>query len=259
MGVIPTLHGSPRVRDALRRGVRGTHSRLVSCRTVDRVERTLQTELVNAVVLDVRGGLSQAAAIDLIEAYPRVPMFAFSAFGPEDGRLVTFSLAAGFRGILLDGIDEPIAAEFITARSAASERRALLADAPRRLRLSEPVQLAAWEYVLARVEQATRTGEVAARLGVTREHLSREFAAGGAPNLKRVIDLVRTACAAHLLANPGYTVAAVSRILHFCSPSHLATCARRTAGAAPSRLGELGSRGVLDRFLKGRTHSRVGP
>ena len=252
------------MRDALRRGLRGgggggTPSRLVNCRTIDRVERTLQTELVNAVVLDVRSGLSQAVTIDLIQAYPRVPMFAFSAFGPEDGRLVTFSLAAGFRGILLDGIDEPIAAEFITARSAASERMALLADAPRRLRLSEPVQLAAWEYVLARVELATRTAEVAACLGVTREHLSREFAAGGAPNLKRVIDLVRTACAAHLLANPGYTVAAVSRILHFCSPSHLATCARRTAGVAPRRLGELGSRGVLDRFLKGRTYSGLGP
>ena len=55
----------------------------------------------------------------------------------------------------------------------------------------------------------------------SREHLSRQFAAGGAPNLKRVIDLTRVACAAQLLANPGYTIPIVVRLLHFASSSHL--------------------------------------
>src|SRR2546430_10498391 len=57
-----------------------------------------------------------------------------------------------------------------------------------------------------------KTAQLAAALRVTREHLSRQFAAGGAPNLKRVIDLARAACAADLLGNPGYTVRAVVRI-----------------------------------------------
>jgi AraC-like DNA-binding protein len=92
---------------------------------------------------------------------------------------------------------------------------------------------------------------------MTREHLSRQFAAGGAPNLKRVIDLVRTACAADLLANPGYTVGNVARILAYASASHLAGAARRVAGASTQELRSLGPRGVLAAFIKGRTRSRL--
>jgi AraC-like DNA-binding protein len=111
--------------------------------------------------------------------------------------------------------------------------------------------------VLKRVGYPTQTGHVAAALRVTREHLSREFAAGGAPNLKRVIDLARTACAADLLGNPGYTVGAVVKILGYASTSHLASAARRVAGATPQELRAVGPRGVLARFIRGRTRSRV--
>jgi AraC-like DNA-binding protein len=92
---------------------------------------------------------------------------------------------------------------------------------------------------------------------VSREHLSRQFGAGGAPNLKRVIDLTRVACAAQLLGSPGYRIAAVVRVLHFTSPSHLAGTVRRIAGVAPSALGGLGPRGVLQAFARGNTRSRV--
>src|SRR5437667_321251 len=91
----------------------------------------------------------------------------------------------------------------------------------------------------------------------TRWHLSREVGAGGAPNLKRVIDLARTACAADLLGNPGYTVRAVVHILGYASTSHLAGAARRVAGTTPQELRAVGPRGVLARFLRGRTRSRV--
>ena len=221
-----------------------------------RVERVLQEQLVNAVVLDIRLNLVDAA-VNLIESYPRVPVFAYSAFRPDDGRLLAACAALGLRGILVAGIDDALAGEFIAARSAASERRALLADAPRRLRMSEPVQLAVWETVLRRVEEPMRTADLADELGMTREHLSREFAAGGAPNLKRVIDLARIACAAHLLTNPGYAVSRVAHILHFSSSSHLAGCARRIAGVPARRLAQLGLPGVLQRFVGGRTHSRL--
>ncbi|HYL54335.1 MAG TPA: helix-turn-helix domain-containing protein, partial [Gemmatimonadales bacterium] len=111
--------------------------------------------------------------------------------------------------------------------------------------------------VLRRVDFPTQTGHVAAALRVTREHLSRQFAAGGAPNLKRVIDLARTACAADLLGNPGYTVRAVVRILGYASTSHLAGAVRRVAGTTPQELRLVGARGVLTRFIRGRTRSRV--
>src|SRR5207302_3998440 len=129
-------------------------------------------------------------------------------------------------------------------------RREALADEPKLLRLTDRLQLAAWDEVLRRVGSPTQTRQVAAALRVTREHLSREFAAGGAPNLKRVIDLARTACAADLLGNPGYSVRAVVRILGYASSSHLAGAAQRVAGATPQELAQVGPRGVLLRFLR---------
>jgi len=47
------------------------------------------------------------------------------------------------------------------------------------------------------------------------------------------------------------------RILGYASPSHLAGAARRVAGASPQELREAGPRGVLQRFLRGRTRSRI--
>jgi AraC-like DNA-binding protein len=92
---------------------------------------------------------------------------------------------------------------------------------------------------------------------VSREHLSRQFGAGGAPNLKRVIDLTRVACAAQLLANPGYSVPIVVRVLHFASSSHLSSTSRRIANVPTRGLGELGPAGVLQAFVKGNTRSRL--
>ena len=111
--------------------------------------------------------------------------------------------------------------------------------------------------MLGEVERPIRTTTLAKRLRISREHLSRQFGAGGAPNLKRVIDLTRVACAAQLLGNPGYSVPTVVRILHFASPGHLANTARRIANVSSSGLGALGPRGVLAAFVRGNTRSRV--
>jgi AraC-like DNA-binding protein len=102
-----------------------------------------------------------------------------------------------------------------------------------------------------------RTTTLANRLAVSREHLSRQFGAGGAPNLKRVIDLTRIACAAQLLANPGYSIPTVVRVLHFASSSHLSSTARRIANVPTSGLGTLGPGGVLAAFVRGNTRSRL--
>ena len=106
-------------------------------------------------------------------------------------------------------------------------------------------------------ELVLRSSITAERLQISREHLSRQFGAGGAPNLKRVIDLTRIACAAQLLGNPGYSVPTVVRVLNFASPSHLTNTARRIANVSTGGLGELGARGVLAAFVRGNTRSRV--
>lgn len=256
MTVIPVVHRNAAVRAAIRRGLPRRGVRVVGSRGIERVTAMLQRTLVDAVVIDVRQN-GMEGVVELVRTFPRIPVFALSAFRPDDGALLASCRQAGLRSILVEGVDDGAAGELIAARRASVARRTALKGAPRLLRLTEPIQVRAWDEVLARVGQPTTTGDIARAVRRTREHLSREFAAGGAPNLKRVIDLARAAWAADLLANPGYRVTTVAKILGYSSSSHLAGSARRVAGVTAHELGGLGPRGVLDRFLKGRTRSRV--
>lgn len=251
--VVPVFH--PR-RDA-RRAVKSGYPRMAAsvrlCRSLQALERMLYQRLVDAVVVDVK---SVPAALDLSRKFPRIPMYGFSAFRPDDGVLLEACRKQGWT-VLVEGVDNAVAGEWVAARAAQRARRGALAEAPRLLRLSDPLQLAVWDEVLRRAAAPTQTAHVAAALRVSREHLSRAVGAGGAPNLKRLIDLARTACAADLLGNPGYTVGAVVRIMGYASPSHLTAAARRVAGVSAHDLRALGPDGVLGRFIRGRTRSRL--
>ncbi len=255
--VVPVFHPRREARRAVRRGYpRSTGGVVRLCRTLDAVERLLGSRLVDAVVLDVKAAPEEA--LRLAGRFRRIPVHAFSAFRADDGRLLAACQAAGVAGILIEGVDNAVVGEWVAGRTAQVARREALHDAPRLLRLTERLQLAAWEAALATLGAPLRTADLARLLRVSREHLSREFGAGGAPNLKRVLDLVRVACAADLLANPGYTVRAVVRILDYASAGHLAAAARRVGGATATELRTLGVRGVLGRFVRGRTRSRLG-
>ncbi len=232
--VVPVYHPRREARRAVKVGYPRDAGVVRLCRSLQAVERLLGQRLVDAVVIDVKAPSVPTTALALPARFPRIPMYVLSAFRPHDGRLLSACHAAGFAGILVEGVDYAIAGEWIATRTAQVARRAALADAPKLLRLTDRLQLAAWEEVLRRVGVPTQTAHVAQALRVTREHLSREFAAGGAPNLKRVIDLARTACAADLLGNPGYSVRQVVRILGYASPSHLAGAARRSRGGDPA-------------------------
>ncbi|HXQ29805.1 MAG TPA: AraC family transcriptional regulator [Gemmatimonadales bacterium] len=251
---MPVFHRRRDVRRALSRGYPRGVGAVRLCRTLRQVERLLGRSLVDAVVLDVKA--SPEASFGIAARFPRIPVYALSAFRPQDGALLAQCHAAGFAGVLVEGVDTAIASEWVAGRTAQAARRQALADAPRLLRLTDRLQLRTWEEILRRVGRPISTVELARTMAVTREHLSREFAAGGAPNLKRTIDLGRAACAADLLGNPGYTVAAVAGILGYASVSHFAAATRRVAGASPRQLRDLGPRGVLQRFLRGRTRSR---
>jgi AraC-like DNA-binding protein len=247
------LHPRREARSAVKRGYPRAGATVRLCASLQAVERLLFQRLVDAVVVDVK---TVPAALDLAARFPRIPMYGFSAFRPDDGALLDACRRQGV-GVLVEGVDNAVAGEWVAARSAQRLRTRALADAPRLLRLTEQLQLRVWDEVLRRVAVPTRTTQLAAGFQVTREHLSREFGAGGAPNLKRVIDLARTACAADLLGNPGYSVGAVVQILGYASPSHLTAAARRVAGASAHELRALGPGGVLARFVRGRTRSRL--
>jgi AraC-like DNA-binding protein len=211
--------------------------------------------LVDAVVVAPNPGLLPEL-VQLRARLPFVPLVAYAPFRPDDGALL-LACRETFSWVAVEGVDDPIVGELVARSSLTAERRRALVEAPRVLRLTDPLQQTAWNVLLGEVERPLRTTALADRLRISREHLSRQFGAGGAPNLKRVIDLTRVACAAQLFANPGYSVPTVVRVLHFASPGHLVKTSRRIANVLPNDLGALGPRGVLAAFARGNTRSRL--
>jgi AraC-like DNA-binding protein len=220
------------------------------------LHRLLERRLVDAVVLSPSPTVLPELA-ELRRHLPGVPVVAYAAFRPDDGELLLTCRRHAVASVAVEGVDDPIVGEMVMRTSLSADRRRALAEAPRMLRLTEPLQQAAWRVLVGEVERPIRTTTLARQLQVSREHLSRQFGAGGAPNLKRVIDLTRVACAAQLLANPGYSIPTVVRVLHFASSSHLSNTSRRIANVPTRGLGPLGPRGVLQAFVKGNTRSRV--
>src|SRR6267154_452859 len=175
--VVPVFSPRAEPRRAVKRGYPRDAGSVRLCRNLEAVERLLYHRLVDAVVLDVK--TAPAAALALPARFPRIPMFVLSAVRSDDGPLLAACGAAGFAGVLVEGVDNAVAGEWIAARTAQVARLAALVDAPKLLGLTDRLQLAAWEEVLRRVGFPTQTGHVAAALRVTREHLSREFGGGG--------------------------------------------------------------------------------
>jgi AraC-like DNA-binding protein len=257
MAAVATLLTSRTGLTSLRRSFLRGGPRLLPCRTTAQVEQTLATRFVDAVLL-ATADVTLAELRSFRGRFPAVPVVAWGAFRPDDGELLASWQREGAALLLVDGVDDPVAGELVRRASLTALRRSLLSDAPRVLRLTHPLQHRTWELLLDRADRPARTIELAAALEVSREHLSRQFGAGGAPNLKRVIDLIRVAAAAQLLANPGLDLAAVVRILDFASPSHLERTVRRITGQSARDLGALGVRGVLGAFTRGKTRSRRG-
>jgi AraC-like DNA-binding protein len=255
--LIPVLLALPKARLALRRAMPRGRARLLRCRTAAQLLRALANSLADAVVVDVRAAGAREALEQCRDAYPEVPRFAYAAFRPDDGELLRSCIEEFQAAPIVEGVEDAVVGDLLLPRTAGALREASLVQAPRLLRLTEPIQVLAWREVLRRVGGPIRASEIALTLKVSREHLSRQFGAGGAPNLKRVIDLARTATAADLLGNPGYSVRSVARILRFSSASHLSGSARRVAGVTAAGLATLGPRGVLAAFLRGRTRSRL--
>jgi AraC-like DNA-binding protein len=240
---------------SLRRAMPRGGLSVASCRGAAALARLLEERLVEAVITAPRlAGLPAVARI--FARFPGIPRLFYAPFRPDDGEVLDACYRAGV-AVAVEGVDDAILGDLVARVSLSAERRRALAEAPRVLRLQEKLQRDVWDYLVVNVATPVRTEEVARRFQVSREHLSRQFGAGGAPNLKRVIDLTRVACAAQLLANPGYSSATVAKILGFASSSHLSDTARRVAEVPARKLAAAGPRGVLGVFARGKTRSRA--
>lgn len=229
----------------------GAATPAVACRSAAELSRLPARRMLDAVVTSPHR-LGSAELADIGTRFPALPIILYAAFRPDDGALLSASRADGVAAIAVEGVDDPVVGDIVSRHSLTARRRAAMADGPRVLRLEDPFQRKVWDLLVAQVERPVRTAELARVLKVSREHLSRQFAAGGAPTLKRVIDLTRIAAAAQLSANPGYSAGDVARLLGFTSASHLAATTRRIVGLGARSLDKLGPRGVLAAFARNR-------
>ena len=245
------------VRVFLRTTFPRRRARLVMARSAQELERIFRRELVDVVVVDVAHASDDTwRAASLAREFPSAPFFGLTPYRGGDGPAVRRCAESDFADVLAEGVDEGVARDLVLSESFTARFARALEIPPPPLRLATPLQRSTWAVLVAHAGRPLHTDVLAESLGLTREHLSRRFATGGAPNLKRVVDLVRLLVAAELAKNPGYDVADVASVLHFASPSHLATTTQRVAGIKPVSLARLRAIDLVKRFSDGRGRSR---
>jgi AraC-like DNA-binding protein len=232
-------------------------ARVMLTRTAQDFEAPFRENLVDAAIVDVGSAHDDTWRVAAhAREYPSIPFFGLSALRAAEGPALAQCAAYEFADVLVDGVDDAVARDLVLRQTFSARFARALDTPPRLLRLETPLQQAAWRFVVSHAGRPVRTSELATSLGVTREHLSRSFAAGGAPNLKRVIDLVRIVAAAELSKNAGYDLRDVSRALDFASSSHLSSTVARVAGTKPASLARLRAIDLIERFARGHGRSR---
>lgn len=217
-------------------------------KTVVDVEDALSKQLVDAIIVDGGAGDDAFRTLGKAEEYGSVPFVLITAMLPADAPMVARAAECGVAEILIEGLDDSVARELVLRRAFTTRFERALAVPPPNLGLESPLQIAVWQSVVKRAGRPVRTEQLARELDVSREHLSRSFATGRAPTLKRVIDLVRVLAAAELCKNAGYDIRDVAEVLDFASSSHLSSTTQRLVGAKASSLTRLRAIDLLERF-----------
>ena len=250
--------GRERCREALRRALPRRRAKLAFARGRDELIAALQETLVDAVVVDLGHANDDAWAVAAAaREFPSIPFFAYSAMRPAEVPLLSRAWGLEFADCLIEGVEDELCRELLLPATFTVRFATALRGAEARIGLTTPLQHEAWRFVVAQGGRTVRTEAIAQAVGLTREHLSRHFAADGAPNLKRVIDLVRLLAAAELAKNPGYDLPDIARVLGFASASHLSASCQRLVGVKSGSLTRLRPTDLMDRFVKqGRGRSR---
>lgn len=246
-----------RARALLRAAFPRRRARLVFTRTAEELEATFRSALVDAAVVDLAAaGDDTWRAAALAREFPSIPFFGLCALRASEAPALAHCAVLEFADVVVESIDDAVCRELVLRHSFSSRFALALDEPPAPLELDTPLQQGAWRCIVAWSGRPVRTQLLADVLGVTREHLSRTFAAAGSPNLKRVIDLVRLIAAAELAKNPGYDVRDIAAVLDFASSSHLSSTAQRVVGTRPASLARLRAVDLVERFTKGHGRSR---
>lgn len=241
-----------RVRALLRRTFARRSGRLHVARSAAELNAAVRAELVDAVVVDLGAPSEETWTVAaLAPELPTMPFFAIAPAWAAEAPALARCAALGFTDVLAEGVDEQALGALVAPHRFSRRFAEALAEPPESLQLRTPLQRTTWRFVVAHAGRPVTTSAVAQHLAVTREHLSRSFAAGGAPTLKRVIDLVRVVAAAELAKNPAFAIGDVAAVLGFASSSHLATTTRRIVGTPPRSLARLRAVDLFARFASG--------
>jgi AraC-like DNA-binding protein len=247
-----------RARAFVRTAFPRRRGRTVMVRSVDEFHAAIRRELIDAVVIDLAAqGEDQWVLAASAADFPSTPFFGLLPFRTTDAEAIARSASFGFADVLCEQIDESAARDLVAPYGYSARFAHALADAPDLLGLTTETQRRTWHAIVQHAGRPVTTATLASTMGVTREHLSRNFARDRGANLKRVIDLVRLISAAELSKNPGFDVRDVAAVLGFASSSHLAVTTQRIASTRPASLSGLRAVDIVDRFVQGRTRSRV--
>lgn len=246
-----------RARAVARAAFPRRRARLLLAKTPDELEQTFRSSLVDATIIDLAGsGEETWRAARLAREFPSVPFFGLTTLRASESPALAQCAALDFADVLVESVDDTVLRHLVLRQAFSTRFAIALYDPPEALGLSTPLQQQAWRAIVGWAGRPVRTQLLADALKVTREHLSRTFAAEGAPNLKRVIDLVRLIAAAELAKNPGYDVRDVAEVLDFASSSHLSSTAQRIVGTKPTSLARLRAVDLVERFTRGHGRSR---
>jgi AraC-like DNA-binding protein len=246
-----------RARTMMRAAFPRRRARLLLTRTPDELEHAFRSALVDAAIIDLAGAQDDTwRAASLAREFPSMPFFGLTTLRPAEAPALAQCAALDFADVLVEAVDDPMHRDIVLRHAFSTRFAEALREPPASLALDTPLQRSAWQGIVRWGGRPVRTQSLADALGVTREHLSRTFAADGAPNLKRVIDLVRLIAAAELSKNPGYDVRDVAEVLDFASSSHLSSTAQRIVGTKPASLARLRAVDLVERFTKGHGRSR---
>ena len=246
-----------RARTVARAAFPRRRARLLLAKTPDELEQTFRSSLVDATIIDLAGSSEETwRAARLAREFPSVPFFGLTTLRASESPALAHCAALDFADVLVESVDDTVLRHLVLRQAFSTRFAVALYDPPEALALSTPLQQQAWRSIVGWAGRPVRTQLLADALKVTREHLSRTFAAEGAPNLKRVIDLVRLIAAAELAKNPGYDVRDVAEVLDFASSSHLSSTAQRIVGTKPTSLARLRAVDLVERFTRGHGRSR---
>jgi hypothetical protein len=158
--------------------------KIISTKSSEELESVFRRVLVDAALIDLGAPDDDTWKSAAFAAeFPSAPFFGILPLRASDAPAVARAASVGFVDIIVDGIDDNAARDLVLPHAFSTRFRDALGEPPNALGLNTQLQRTAWDVIIAHSGRPVTTKELAKAVGLSREHLSRNFARPGAPNL----------------------------------------------------------------------------